>query len=108
MASLCWYRGKTETMATNTNPEHREGPVAKEIEKQTAKLPSDLFLWGALGTMLVSAALHVAGKRHSALMVGQWAAPLLLMGVYNKIVKLEGHDGGDQGEADESGEAATA
>jgi hypothetical protein len=31
-----------------TNPtEHREGPVARAIEKQTAKLPSDAFLWAA-------------------------------------------------------------
>lgn len=28
-----------------------------------------------------------------ALLVGQWAAPLLIMGLYNKVVKTEGHDG---------------
>ena len=27
-----------------------------------------------------------------ALFVGQWAAPFLLFGVYNKIVKVEGSD----------------
>ena len=26
------------------NPQHQEGPVAKTIEDETAKLPSDLFL----------------------------------------------------------------
>ncbi|MBE9584253.1 hypothetical protein IM792_07330 [Mucilaginibacter sp. JRF] len=62
------------------------GKVATAIEEQTAKLPSDLFLWAALGSMAVIA------KPHNALFVGQWAAPFLLLGIYNKLVKLEGHD----------------
>ena len=79
------------------NQEKSEGKVAKAIEKQTAKLPSDVFLWAALGAMAVSAGLKIAGNRHSALFVGQWAAPFLLLGVYNKLVKLEGHDQNDRG-----------
>lgn len=71
---------------------HSEGKVAKTIENQTAKLPSDLFLWAAIGSMAVSACLKVAGRNHTALFVGQWAAPFLLLGVYNKIVKVEGSD----------------
>jgi hypothetical protein len=72
--------------------QHSEGPVARAIEEQTAKLPSDLFLWAALASMGVSLTLKCLGKRHNALFVGQWAAPFLLLGVYNKIVKTEGHD----------------
>jgi hypothetical protein len=79
-------------MSTNNNPAHQEGPVAKAIEEQTAKLPSDIFLWAALGSMAVSAALQIAGHKPRSLFVGQWAAPFLLLGLYNKIVKLEGHD----------------
>lgn len=82
--------------AANFNPQRREGPVAKAIESQTAKLPSDLFLWAALGSMGVSLTLKVMKKDEEALFVGQWAAPLLLMGLYNKIVKLEGHDRNDR------------
>jgi len=33
------------------------------------------------------------GRKSTALLVGQWAAPLLIMGLYNKLVKTEGHDG---------------
>jgi hypothetical protein len=97
---------KTKTMATdfdtlksdvknrvaNFNPEHREGPVATAIEQQTAKLPSDVFLWAALGSMGASAILKALKLNHIALFVGQWAAPFLLLGIYNKLVKLEGHD----------------
>lgn len=74
-----------------------EGPVAKAIEKQTAKMPSDSFLWSAMGVMTVSAILKIAGRKNSALFTGQWAAPILLLGLYNKLVKLKGHDRNDKG-----------
>jgi len=79
-------------MAVNLNPEHSEGKVAKAIEEQTAKLPSDLFLWAALAAMGASLTLKLMGRSHTSLFVGQWPAPFLLMGLYNKIVKIEGHD----------------
>ena len=74
------------------NSEHQEGPVAKAIEHHTAKLPSDLFLWAALASMGVSAGMKIAGKKEEALFVGQWAAPFLILGLYNKLVKVQGHD----------------
>ena len=83
-------------MNAQNNPQHREGQVAKEIEEQTAKLPSDIFLWAALGSMAVSAVLQCTNAKHRSLFVGQWAAPFLLLGIYNKLVKLEGHDKSDQ------------
>ena len=79
-------------MLDTVNPEKKEGPIARAIEEQTAKLPSDLFLWVALGAMAASLTLKIMGKKSTSLFVGQWPAPLLLMGLYNKIVKVEGHD----------------
>lgn len=79
-------------MATNLNPQHREGPVAKGIEHETAKIPSDVFLWAALGSMAISATLKILKQDETALFVGQWAPSFLMLGMYNKIVKLEGHD----------------
>jgi hypothetical protein len=70
----------------------REGALARAIEQQTAKLPSDTFLWAAVGSMGASAALQLAGKRHASLFVGQWAPVFLLLGVYNKLVKEFGSD----------------
>ena len=83
---------RSQTGVTNKGEQHPEGPVAKTIEQQTAKLPSDTFLWAALGSMGVSAVLQVMGKKNASLFVGDWVAPLLLFGVYNKIVKLQGSD----------------
>ncbi len=73
--------------------EHREGPVARSIEQQTAKLPSDLFLLAAFGSIAGSLAFNVSGKEHAALFVGQWAPTFLLLGIYNKLVKLHGSEG---------------
>jgi hypothetical protein len=79
-------------MAQSNNPQHKEGEVTKKIEDQTAKLPSDLFLWTAIGAMAVSLSFQIAGKKHTSLFFGQWPAPFLLLGIYNKMVKQQGHD----------------
>jgi hypothetical protein len=72
--------------------QHSEGPIARTIEQQTAKLPSDVFLWAALGSIGTSAMLRLMGNKNASLFVGDWVAPFLLFGVYNKIVKLQGSD----------------
>lgn len=72
--------------------DHREGLVAKTIEGQTAKLPSDTFLWAAGAAIAVSLALQVMGRRGDSAFVGQWAPTLLILGLYNKIVKVAGSD----------------
>ena len=82
----------TTRTSPTTRADHREGPVARGIEKQTAKLPSDVFLWVAIGTMAASAIIQFTKKKDWSLFVGEWAAPILIMGLYNKLVKLEGHD----------------
>ncbi|MCJ8164193.1 hypothetical protein MKJ04_05015 [Pontibacter sp. E15-1] len=78
--------------AARVNPDHKEGKVATAIEEQTSKIPSDVFLWAAFGSMGISLTLKLMKKDKNALFVGQWAAPFLLLGLYNKLVKLEGHD----------------
>jgi hypothetical protein len=72
--------------------EHSEGQVAKSIEEQTAKLPSDVFLWMAVGAMATSATLQMMGNKHVSLFVGQWAPTFLIFGLYNKLVKQLGSD----------------
>jgi hypothetical protein len=74
-----------------------EGRIATEIEKRTARVPSDVFLWTALGSMAGSLALTFLGKQKLANFVGQWVPTLLIFGLYNKIVKVAGHDQFDTG-----------
>ena len=71
---------------------HSEGMVARMIEDQTAKLPSDVFLWAAGGCIATSLCLQLSGKQHESLFVGQWVPTLLILGLYNKIVKVAGSD----------------
>ncbi len=78
---------------TSPAPEHREGALARTIEQQTAKLPSDFFLWAALGSIGASLAFALTGEQRKANFVGQWAPTFLILGLYNKMVKLHGSEG---------------
>lgn len=78
---------------TRPAAQHREGQVARSIEQQTAKIPSDAFLWSALGSIGMSLTLRLMGKGNAANFVGQWAPTFLILGMYNKMVKLHGSDG---------------
>jgi hypothetical protein len=73
--------------------EVQEDQLTAAIEKCTAQVPSSVYLALALASMAVSLGFSAAKKQHSALFVGQWAAPFLLLGVYNKLVKIHGSDG---------------
>jgi hypothetical protein len=74
------------------NPEHKEGIVAKTIEEQTAKIPSDVYLWAAFGSIGLSLMFKIMKKNDMALFVGQWPPTFLILGVYNKLVKQLGSD----------------
>jgi len=72
--------------------EHAEGKLARTIEYETAKLPSDVFLWAATGSIVASMALHLSGRQQASIFVGQWAPTFLILGLYNKLVKVAGSD----------------
>jgi hypothetical protein len=78
---------------TSPDPSHREGSVARTIEQQTAKIPSDVFLWAAFGSIGASLIFTIAGAQKKANFVGQWAPTFLILGMYNKMVKLHGSEG---------------
>jgi hypothetical protein len=77
---------------TDEASRHSEGPIARGIEEYTAQVPSDWYLWAAGASILGSLTLMAAGNRHGSLFVGQWAPTFLLLGIYNKIVKVAGSD----------------
>jgi len=75
--------------------------VARAIERRTARLPSDVFLWAAAGSIGLSLGLQAVRRRHWSLFVGQWAPTLLILGLYNKLVKVAGSDRYYGGEEDD-------
>ncbi len=74
----------------------QEDSFTGAIERKTAQVPSTVFLGLAVGAMAVSLIFKIAKKEHLALFIGQWAAPFLIMGNYNKMVKQHGSDAADR------------
>lgn len=88
-----------------SQPPH-EGEMTRKIEQQTAKIPSVSFLGLAVGSMVASAALaFFARRKELANFVGLWAPSLLLIGVYNKLVKMESEVFGQGGAGRRGGES---
>ena len=81
-------------MATVTNYMRggREGDTTKLIESYTSKVPSGAYLTLAIGSMALSLVMMLAGRRNAANFVGQWAPTLLIIGLYNKLVKVQGSE----------------
>ena len=77
---------------TTTGSGTSEGRVARTLEGRTAQAPSDWWLWAAGGSILASMMLRMAGRQDDAQFVGQWAPTFLILGLYNKMVKLFGSD----------------
>lgn len=76
-----------------------EGRTTDVIERRTGQVPSGTYLMLAIGSMVASAAImlsarastrgRLSGRAELANFVGQWAPSLLIIGVYNKLVKVE-------------------
>ena len=74
-----------------------EDQFTAAIEQYTAKVPSSVFLGLAIGSILASISFQIAKKNHAALFIGQWVAPFLILGNYNKMVKQHGSDADTRG-----------
>jgi hypothetical protein len=73
-------------------PDTNEGELTKTIEQYTAAIPSSTYLAVAVGAMAVSLVAQLTGRGKWGNFIAQWVPTWLLLGVYNKIVKREGHD----------------
>ena len=45
-----------------------------------------------MGSIAASLTLQMLGRRQESNFVGQWAPTLLILGLYNKLVKLHGSE----------------
>lgn len=65
----------------------KEGSSNKRIEKAASGLPSSLFLVAA-GLVALSLGVATARKKKSWVnFVGQWVPTILLLGIYDKMVR---------------------
>ena len=83
---------KESLVEEETSPKPPEGAITKKIESITAPIPSSVYLSLAISAMGASLFLMLAGRKDTAHFVGQWAPAILIMGLYNKIVKQHGSD----------------
>jgi hypothetical protein len=86
---------KKVTVMANRHPK-KVGKVAKTQEERTSRIPSDVYLWAAVGTMALSLTCFLTRQKHASIFFGQWAPSLLIIGLYDKLVKIEGHDEEDK------------
>lgn len=70
--------------------EHAEATFTRLVEQQTARIPSHWFLLASFGAMAASLGFELTGQRRWSRFVGMWAPSLLIVGVYNKLVKALG------------------
>lgn len=82
----------TQSSQSSHTSEYREGSIAKSIEQQTAKIPSDVWLWAAFASIGAALICHIKGNEKHSNFIGHWAPTFLLLGVYNKLVKQHGSD----------------
>lgn len=91
------YEGGFAT-GQSQQPSRTEDEFTKSIEKYTGAIPSSAFLGVAIGAMALSLAMQIGGQGKWGNFIGQWVPTWLIIGLYNKLVKLEGHDQSDRGD----------
>ena len=82
-------------------PRLTEEQFTKTIESYTADVPSSGYLAVAVSAMGLSLACQVAGRGKWGNFIAQWVPTWLILGLYNKLVKLEGHDRYQRGRHDD-------
>jgi hypothetical protein len=95
------YDVPTQTNGLPANVD-REDRFTKNIESYTAAIPSSAYLGVAVGAMAVSLFCQITGRGKWGNFIAQWVPTWLIIGVYNKMVKLEGSDQYDRGIMNES------
>ena len=78
-------------------PPAREDEITKTIERYTAAIPSSVYLAVGVGAAMLSLGAQITGGGKWGNFIAQWVPTWLMIGLYNKMVKLEGHDKTDRG-----------
>ena len=61
----------------------------RAVEEQVRRVAPSLLVGLALGSMVVSAALAVAGKLKVANFIGQWVPSLLILATFDRLTQAE-------------------
>ncbi len=83
---------QTQSGSFTSGSDLREGEFTKQVERYTAAIPSSSYLAVAVAAMGASLVFQLAGRGKWGNFLAQWVPTWLIIGLYNKMVKLEGHD----------------
>jgi hypothetical protein len=84
------YEGALETETPQTK-------IDKSVKEYAASMPSAAYLGVAAGAMILSLVCELTGRNKWGNFIAQWVPVCLIIGVYNKLVKLEAHDQAERG-----------
>ncbi len=74
--------------STFTNPvEEIKTNMSASIDKQTESLPSDVFLWAAIGALALSLMYDMSGKKEQGSSIRKWLPTLVTLGSYNRMLQ---------------------
>jgi hypothetical protein len=90
------YERMTEP-GDSRRPSKTEDQFTKTVEEYTSAVPSSAYLGVAVGAMALSLFFQVTGQGKWGNFIAQWVPTWLIIGLYNKLVKVEGHDQLDRG-----------
>ena len=76
--------------ATVMRAEHAEGSFTRLLEQQTARSPRTSSSSPVCARWPSPWGAELADRTRASRFVGMWVGPLLIMGVYNKMVKTFG------------------
>ena len=86
-----------EISGAEAPPRATEDEFTKTVEEYTAAIPSSAYLGVAVGAMGLSLLFQMTGRGKWGNFIAQWVPTWLIIGLYNKVVKVEGHDRTDRG-----------
>ncbi len=87
------YRQLKLYRATRPKPKTH---LPRRLRITQRQIPSSAYLGVALGAMALSLVCQATGQGKWGNFIAQWVPTWLIIGVYNKLVKLEGHDQHDR------------
>ena len=93
-------RDRLEEYRRHTNAEgalaHAAASLGIDFSRYEMDQPIDASdsqaIQSNIASIAASMAFQASKRDHGALFVGQWVAPFLLLGIYNKLVKQHGSD----------------
>jgi hypothetical protein len=72
----------------------RVARIVHAIEERTSQIPPMGFMGLAVGSMVLAAAIEVFSKKKEyGNFIGLWAPSFLMMGIYNRLLRLESLEG---------------